>query len=411
MTGIEMLVPKASLLGADELSERLDTLKCTGRFAPFDAALMKLAGDFSRRLLDDRTARDFPELQVLGFWLRPAALETMKKDFMPKPGAVAVPQGLVFHLPPASVETIFAYSLFVSLLCGNANVILLPSRRGAVTMFLVRLLADVLKAASEPLRNSLLILGYEHDPAITETISQVCDLRVIWGGDVAVNAIRTIPLAPFGRELIFPDRFSWSAIKSDAYRSFDDAARQNLAERYFNDLFWFDQQGCSSPRIVLWCGNIEGKLTDDFYRRVAQIAETKKWRLDTGSSLSRQTRNYGTMIDSLVTGKRDFGTALTVFSLADLRTLTAMRKNPCFGGTLLEFCIDELSDIAAFIERRDQTLSHFGFTRNEAESFVRKLNGKGFDRLVPIGEALAFEPVWDGYDLPANFTRLVTVKL
>jgi hypothetical protein len=221
-----------------------------------------------------------------------------------------------------------------------------------------------------------------------------------------VSEIRAIPLAPSGRELVFPDRFSWSAIKNSAYRALDESARQNLAERYFNDLFWFDQQGCASPRVILWCGNAERELTNDFYH----VAETKKWRLDTGSNLAKQTRNYGAIIDAPVTEKRDFGMVLTVFSLADLSALETIRKNPCFGGTLLEFPINELSDIAVFAERRDQTLAQFGFTKDEAGTVVKKINGRGFDRLVPIGEALTFASIWDGYDLPAHFTRLVAIK-
>jgi hypothetical protein len=76
----------------------------------------------------------------------------------------------------------------------------------------------------------------------------------------------------------------------------------------------------------------------------------------------------------------------------------------------LELFIEDLSAIAGCIERRDQTFTHFGFAQNEIEEFARKLNGRGLDRLVPVGEALAFEAVWDGYDLPKQFTRLVSIR-
>ena len=71
--------------------------------------------------------------------------------------------------------------------------------------------------------------------------------------------------------------------------------------------------------------------------------------------------------------------------------------------------VASLDDLVGLISRKDQTLSCFGFGREELETFVRRLAGRGIDRVVPFGSALAFSAVWDGYDLPAEFTRLVTL--
>jgi hypothetical protein len=37
------------------------------------------------------------------------------------------------------------------------------------------------------------------------------------------------------------------------------------------------------------------------------------------------------------------------------------------------------------------------------------LGGRGVDRIVPFGSALTFGAIWDGYDLPREFTRLTTL--
>jgi hypothetical protein len=39
-----------------------------------------------------------------------------------------------------------------------------------------------------------------------------------------------------------------------------------------------------------------------------------------------------------------------------------------------------------------------------------ELSGRGVDRIVPFGSALTFSAIWDGYDLLAEFSRLVTVQ-
>ncbi|MFC7104470.1 hypothetical protein ACFQQB_30900 [Nonomuraea rubra] len=54
-------------------------------------------------------------------------------------------------------------------------------------------------------------------------------------------------------------------------------------------------------------------------------------------------------------------------------------------------------------------MTHFGFGQDELEELARGLAGRGVDRMVPVGSALSFHRVWDGVDLPAEFTRLVTV--
>ena len=68
-----------------------------------------------------------------------------------------------------------------------------------------------------------------------------------------------------------------------------------------------------------------------------------------------------------------------------------------------------LRDIVPFIVRRDQTLSCSGFTADEIREVVRCLNGRGLDRIVPIGSALSFHRFWDGYDLLQEMCRRVFI--
>ena len=56
-------------------------------------------------------------------------------------------------------------------------------------------------------------------------------------------------------------------------------------------------------------------------------------------------------------------------------------------------------------------MAHFGFALAELRALARELGARGVDRLVPVGEALAFEPTWDGYDLIGDFLRRVTVRV
>jgi hypothetical protein len=85
-------------------------------------------------------------------------------------------------------------------------------------------------------------------------------------------------------------------------------------------------------------------------------------------------------------------------------------REHCGGGLLFQAYAKELNEIAPLIIRRDQTLTHFGFTRDELRNLARLLNGRGIDRIVPVGHALNFNRFWDGYDLLREFTRTVYIQ-
>ena len=47
----------------------------------------------------------------------------------------------------------------------------------------------------------------------------------------------------------------------------------------------------------------------------------------------------------------------------------------------------------------------------ELREFIGSLNGRGIDRIVPIGQALSFDVIWDGFDFFESFSKLVHLKI
>jgi hypothetical protein len=378
---------------------------------PFAPDAIALALSLGRRIARDGEARKQPALQALAFWLRKTELLRLQSAVqrIEGDGTVLVPRGTVFHLPPANVDTLFVYSWILALLAGNRNVVRLSSRGVPQASVLVRLVNEALaEHAGTPAGDGTVMLSYGHDVEITRALSAVCDVRVIWGGDATVNAVRAVPLPPRAIELAFPDRYSFAALNAAAVVALDDEALAALADRVYIDTYWFDQLGCSSPRVLVWVGSAADCATAGrrFVPALHARVRARGYGVDVGTALAKRTFAFRTAIDTEVESVHWVANELAVIELAELGTL--VRDHPG-GGLLFQVGVERLDALAPILTARDQTLSHFGFERAELVSFVHRLGASAFDRLVPVGSALQFDRIWDGFDLIAQFTRNVTV--
>jgi hypothetical protein len=90
--------------------------------------------------------------------------------------------------------------------------------------------------------------------------------------------------------------------------------------------------------------------------------------------------------------------------------LEDISKEICGGGYLRVLRVDSPSEIVSLLEDGDQTITHFGFTESEIGALAPIFGARGVDRIVPVGEALAFDPVWDGFDLQEDCMRRVAIR-
>lgn len=384
-----------------------------GQFGRFGGALQvgdervrEFLAAFGKRLLRPALARHHPELGSLGFFLRPSELARTVEGLGHE--HVRVPRGLVFHIPPANVDTVFVYSWALSALMGNRNVVRLSSRSGPVAETIVETLHEALTGADPAVAATQRIVSYDRSDAITAALSAACDLRVVWGGDHTVREIRRHPLAPHARDLTFPDRSSFAVVRAAAWLCAPRAARVTVAEGFVNDTYWFDQAACSSPRTVFWVGddNDCGAARADFTDHVSRVVTVRGWGVDAAMAVEKRVSAYGLAADGLAESVEFRGNALTCVHLS---AAAAAPRRWLGAGTFAHARLESLPELVGLVERRDQTMTHFGFGQAELEELARGLAGRGVDRMVPVGSALSFHRVWDGVDLPAEFTRLVTV--
>lgn len=392
--------------GTMTLAEVLDWLAPAAAHPPGADSLLALGQALSQAVLADAALAGSAEAVALAFTLRKssawAALERLWATV--PPDCLAVPRGRCLIFAPANVDTMFLHSWWLALLAGNRVLVRLPSVRPPLVAHLLRLTAAVLAApAFAGLRDDSLFIGYDHDDAITAGLSAACDVRMIWGGDDTVRTLRTAPLAVHGVDLAFPDRLSLAAFSAPAYAAADEAGRDRLAVALAADLAGFDQLACSSPRVVAWCGPGGDTAAADFRPRLAQALAAVTPSPPPGVVCAKLNAAAVAVMREQRGQVHQLGPGLTVVE-------GAAALDHCGGGLLLEWQLGSLDDLAARLDRRHQTLVHFGFSREDLTALARRLNGRALDRMVPAGRALAFAPVWDGLNLLAALTRLVDVE-
>ncbi|MDB4975295.1 MAG: gamma-glutamyl phosphate reductase [Myxococcaceae bacterium] len=406
---VEFVVPER---GEVELAPLLERLRAANTLPPFDPVLVEFVDALSRSLSTGRELRAYPEIIALGYWARKANVLGYQRELaaLASERVCLLPRGFVFHIPPANVDTIFMYSWLLSLLVGNVNLIRLSSRESPQVELVCQKLGQLL---DEPrfarVRASVAIVRYGHESGVSEEISRHIDLRVVWGGDATVAALQAVPLHPAARQLSFGDKFSFSALHAERYLETAPAEQKQLALKFFNDALWFDQAGCSSPRLVVWCGDPEAaaRASGTFFAELEQVIEAREHRVEVGHSLAKLLFTYQAALDGRIRSQARLSSELTVLELPDLSHFD--RSHPG-AGLFFVAQVRALHELSTFVTRRDQTLSTFGFTRQELADLVTRLGGRGLDRIVPFGQALTFNRFWDGYDLLQELTRRVYLE-
>jgi hypothetical protein len=389
------------------IGQVLDRLDGAPRPTPFDPAALALLGDLSRRILAALPRQ--ADAVTLGYWLRPAHLQAIAaRHPAPADGSLRVPAGLAFHIPPSNVDGMFIYSWAAGLLAGNRQVVRLSRRRGAVADKLLALVGDAL--AASPLGAASAFVEYDRDDAVTAAISARCDLRVVWGGDATIAAIRVVPLSPHAREIAFADRLSLTVMDAEAVLDLDEAGLASLAQRLFNDVLTFDQMACSSPRRLVWRGSADAADRADARLTRAMRAEIahRGYRIPDAVALEKYAAACRTAVRAPVRGIEAARTDWVTIDLGHGPVVPPANPHPG-GGLLYRSRVDRLAELVPAIDRSVQTLSHFGISAADLADFARALGGRGIDRMVPLGQALAFDLVWDGQDLIDAFTRRVTI--
>lgn len=375
---------------------------------PFSDEVLDLLAAVSTTLMRDPAARQFPDVVTFGFWCRRASMRSMRDARVDS--GVRLGRGLAFHIAPGNVPVNFAYSLAAGLLAGNANIVRLPSAPFPQVDVVCSAFESALASAEHAsLRDHIRLIRYARDESsATAWLSAQCDVRVIWGGDETVAAIRRSPLPARAFDITFADRYSFCVLDAASYLQRDDAAA--IADGFYNDTYLFDQNACTAPHLVVWLGeDMEvARAKERFWRELHSVVE-RKYDLQAVSAVDKRTTAYrfaATHDACRIEPSQD--NLITRVEVDQLEPGIDGWRGVC--GYFTEYHAGGLDDLPAVIDSRYQTVSYLGVDPEDLRQMVVSHRATGVDRIVPLGQTLDFALEWDGYDLVATLSRVVTAR-
>jgi hypothetical protein len=392
----------------DEVSGSVTAVLESAPLRPFAEPVMSFLAALSTAIMKDRDSRRMPDLVSFGYWCRRANLERMAGRYVFD--APVVGRGLAFHIPPTNVPLNFAYSLVCGLLSGNGNILRMSSVDAIEVSKAIALIDSVLaQKEHKAVRDMVCIVKYGHDDEVSSYYSRLANVRIIWGGDATVLHMRSLPTGPRTVDVAFADRTSLALINAaHVNQSAEDELRAD-AERFYVDGYTFSQNACSSPRLVVWSGD-ETSVADAkarFWPAVNAVA-LKRGEIEPIHSMNRLVELCQTLVaTNAVTDVHGIQSASARVSISDVtrwQEIASLRF-----GTFTEATVRDPKEIDRLLDNKVQTLGVMGFGSDELSRIAESAARGGVDRVVPVGTALNFDLVWDGYDLIRTLTRAVSV--
>lgn len=385
------------IIGDQKILEQMKTVKALPIFSD---EILYFLDCISKKLLYDDEAKKYPDVIAYAFWIRKASLEKASIQYKTKRQKIG--KGVAFQIAPANIPVQFAISMTYALIAGNASIIRISEKNFEQTDIICGAIRSVLCDICPEMAAYICIIRYDHDHDITQALSDICDIRMIWGGDRTITTIRKATVKPRCIDLGFADRYSIAVIDSDDYLKKDI---DQIANDFYNDTYFSDQNACSSPRLVIWTGNEISRAKELFWDALADIV-SKKYTMDPICSSEKllKTALCAAKYPGIREIKKD--NLLVRIELPSLYDGIMDLKGNC--GYFLECSLDNLQHIEPLMTKGCQTITYVGKVEEQIRRIINDHGVRGVDRIVPVGHAADISFVWDGLDLPNVLSRQIS---
>lgn len=355
----------------------------------------------SKAILKNPIFKAEPSFIALGFWLRKTNVKRILKEnnyVFSNPNIFPRPLGCVFHLCPSNVDTMFIYSLVLLLLGGNKNIVRLSSKTDNQSINTLFGTINNLLALPEYTiyKEYINVISYDRSDKLSEYLSLQANARVIWGGDATVEQFKKYRTKPKVKDLFFTDKISMSVIALPTLEEFKNN-KEHIVQNLYNDIYTFNQKGCSSPHsILLICKNENEQqaIINEIYNALVSIAESN-YNEDLSSIASlKLNQSIIDIIEHKVDAMINTSNYLTF-----AHTSNKNSDHSCGAGYVYYDIVDSLNKLPEYVDPKTQTITYWGIEENDLKDILNFTPIESIDRIVPIGQALDFDYIWDGYNI------------
>lgn len=379
-------------------------------FRVFSNEIVGFLSDLSRELLSIKGIRQHQDVLSYAYWIRKASIEKEKESYDLEH---RLGRGVAFHIAPSNVPVNFAVSMTSSLLAGNITVIRVSNKQFEEVSIICDAINKVLERFEhEAVRSHICIIRYDHSDEISAFLSSICDVRVIWGGDRTIREIRKFPIPSRAIEMCFADRHSIAIIDPDAYLKMDAS---EIADKFYTDTYYSDQNACSSPRIVIWTKEsreAKKRFWDALKTKVDKEYEMSPIQAVDKQSVFAELAMKSGSISLYKEGQFDDSDNKIIvvdadsLALSDNETIMDYKMG---GGYFFQYTVSSFDEIIPIMNKKCQTVAVLGLDKNDIVNFLMKKGVRGIDRVVNVGDTMGLEFIWDGYNMIESMSREVYI--
>lgn len=361
--------------------------------------MIDLFADLSSEIFRNEKIKEYADVSSYAYWIRRASLKRRKEAYTKRECRLG--RGVAFHIAPSNVPVNFAVSMTSSALAGNITIVRVSNKSFPQVEMICDALARVLEEKHVKLKPYFCLVRYEHNERISRELSALCDIRIVWGGDQTIQMIQKLPISTRAVEMNFADRYSIAVINAKEYLQTDSA---KAAKDFYIDTYYTDQNACSSPRLVAWIGENIEKAQEKFWKELENLV-MREYQMRPIQAVDKYASFCElSMKHSGVSLVSDNNFVVRV-ELDGLSPEIMEYKNA--GGYFFEYKIQELEELVPILGKKCQTVSVLGVLAEDIRRLVFEKGVKGVDRIVPFGQTMELEFIWDGYHMIEHMTRIV----
>ena len=367
----------------------------------FSDLIMQFLAQLSAKLLAKVKTREYMDVISYAFWIRKGHTEKHRNFYKTDE---RMGRGVALPFAPSNVPVNFAVSFTDALLAGNPCIVRVSNKNFEQVNIICSTINEIIETSLPEMKNYINIIRYEHDDEITQQLSDMCDIRIIWGGDRTIREIRKAAIPPRAIEMTFADRHSLAIINSDEYLKSDF---KQAAKDFYTDTYYTDQNACSSPRLVVWTGNNIEKAKEIFWKELEVLINNdfELQPVKTVDKLDSFCRLAAVNTDLKLIKNNNSLYRVEVNSLTS--DLMNYKDN---SGYFFEYSTNNLEDIVPILTKPCQTISYFGVDSQEIRNIVEKFGPRGVDRIVPMGQTMELAFIWDGYNMIEAMSRIIYLR-